>query len=47
VDVSASSETKEETTNNRLRAMDVGALNTLGTVALTDRKWKMMVINLD
>jgi hypothetical protein len=34
---------KEETTNNKLQAMDVGALTTLGTVALTDR----MVINLD
>jgi hypothetical protein len=33
---SAPSETKQETTNNRLRAMDVGALSTLRTVALTD-----------
>jgi hypothetical protein len=31
------SETKEETTNNRFRAMDVGVLTTLGNFALTDR----------
>jgi hypothetical protein len=37
VEGSAPSETKEKTTNNRLRAMDIGALTTLGTVALTDR----------
>jgi hypothetical protein len=34
---SAPSETEEYTTNCRLRAMDVGALTTLGTVALTNR----------
>jgi hypothetical protein len=32
------SETKEETTNNRLRAMDVGALITLRTFACTKQK---------
>jgi hypothetical protein len=37
VEVSAPNEIKEETTNNRLRAMDLRALTTLGTVALTDR----------
>jgi hypothetical protein len=46
VEWSAPSETKDETTNNRLRAMDVGALTTLGTVAPTDRQTRM-VINLD
>jgi hypothetical protein len=43
---SAPSETKEETANNSLRAMEIGALTSLGTFACTDRK-KMMVINLD
>jgi hypothetical protein len=37
VEGSAPSETKEEVTNCRLRAMDVEALTTLGTFALTDR----------
>jgi hypothetical protein len=32
----APSRMKEETTDNRLRAMDIGALTTLGTVALSD-----------
>jgi hypothetical protein len=40
------SETKEETTNNSLKAMDVGALTTLGTFACTDWR-KMMMVNLD
>jgi hypothetical protein len=31
-------ETKEETTNDSLRAMDVGALTTLGNFARTDRR---------
>jgi hypothetical protein len=31
---------KEEITNNSLRAMDVGALTTLGTFVLTDQKKK-------
>jgi hypothetical protein len=34
---SAPSETKEELSNARFRAMDIGALTTLGTVALTDQ----------
>jgi hypothetical protein len=37
VEGSATSKTKEETTNNRLIAMDVGALTTLKTVALTNQ----------
>jgi hypothetical protein len=40
---SAPSETKEETTNDSLRAIKVGALTTLGTFGCTNR----MVINLD
>jgi hypothetical protein len=40
------SETKEETTNNRLRAKDIGTLTTLGTSASTDRK-KDEDVNLD
>jgi hypothetical protein len=36
VEGSAPSETKEETTNNRLRAMGIGALTILATVALTN-----------
>jgi hypothetical protein len=36
---------KEETTNNGLRAMDVGALTTFGTPTLTDQR--KIVINLD
>jgi hypothetical protein len=32
------SETKEETTDNRLRAKDVGTLTTLGTFSSTNRK---------
>jgi hypothetical protein len=35
---SASSETKEGTTNSRLRAMDVGALTILRTFAPTNQK---------
>jgi hypothetical protein len=35
---SAPSYTKEETTNNRLRAINVGALTTLRTFARTDKK---------
>jgi hypothetical protein len=46
VEGSASSETKEETTNNSLRALDIGALTILGTFAPTDQKRRMM-INLD
>jgi hypothetical protein len=38
VEGSALSETKEETTNSRLTAMDLGALTILGTFAPTDRK---------
>jgi hypothetical protein len=38
---------KDETTNNSLRALDVGALTILGTLAPTDQKSRMMVINLD
>jgi hypothetical protein len=38
VEGSAPFKTKEETTNNKLEAMDVGALTILGTVALTDQK---------
>jgi hypothetical protein len=34
---SAKSETKEETTYNGIRAVDVGALNFPGKFALTDR----------
>jgi hypothetical protein len=37
---------KKEITNNSLRAMDVGALTTLGTFARTDWR-KITVINLD
>jgi hypothetical protein len=37
---------KEETAH-RVRDRDVGALITLGTVALTDQYRGMMVINLD
>jgi hypothetical protein len=37
VEGSVPSETEEETTNNRIWAMDLGALTTLGTFALTDR----------
>jgi hypothetical protein len=33
---SAPSKTEEETTNDRLRAMDAGALTILGTSALID-----------
>jgi hypothetical protein len=38
----APSKTKEDTTNNSLRAMDVGVLTTLGTSACINRR-KMMV----
>jgi 23S rRNA C2498 (ribose-2'-O)-methylase RlmM len=41
----ALSETKEETTNNSLRAMDVGALPTLGTFVCTDQR--KMVMSVD
>jgi hypothetical protein len=37
---------KEETTNSRSRAIDVGALTILGTFAPTDWKSRMMVIYL-
>jgi hypothetical protein len=37
VEGSAPSKTKEEAIKNRLRAMDKGALTTLGTVALTNQ----------
>jgi hypothetical protein len=37
---------KEEANNNRLRAIKLGALTTLGTFGRTKRK-KMMVIKLD
>jgi hypothetical protein len=40
VEGSATSETEEQTAHR------VGALTTLGTFALTDRKSKMMAINL-
>jgi hypothetical protein len=40
VEGSVSSKTKAEINNNSLRAMDVGALTTLGTFALTDQKKK-------
>jgi acetylglutamate kinase len=40
------SKMKEETTNNSLRAMDIGALIIVGTFACTNQG-KMMVINLD
>jgi hypothetical protein len=38
---------EEETTNSRLTVMDVGPLIILGTFAPTDRKSRIMVINLD
>jgi hypothetical protein len=38
---------KEETTNNRLRAINVGTLTTRGTFILTDRKSRMMMVQLD
>jgi hypothetical protein len=38
---------KEETINNRLRAVAVGALTILETFASTDQKSRMMVIHLD
>jgi uncharacterized protein (DUF849 family) len=41
---SAPSERKEETTNNSLRAFDIGALTILGTFAPAGRKSRMMVI---
>jgi hypothetical protein len=37
---------KEETTNNRVGAINVGALTTLGTFGHTNHR-KRMVINLD
>jgi hypothetical protein len=43
---SAPSETKEETAH-RVRAGDVGALATLGSFDPTDRKSRMLVINLN
>jgi hypothetical protein len=43
----ATTEMKEETTNSRLRKMDVGALTILGTFAPTNKKSRMMVIHLD
>jgi hypothetical protein len=43
---SASSETKEDTTNSRLRVMEVQTLTSLGTFGHTNRR-KMIVINLD
>jgi hypothetical protein len=36
-----------DTTNNRLRAMDGGALAALGSFVFTDWKSRMMVIHLD
>jgi hypothetical protein len=48
VEGSAPCETKEKTTyNSSLRAMDVEALTVLGIFALTDRKDRMMMTNLD
>jgi hypothetical protein len=44
---SATSITKEDTFNNRLRATKVGALTILGTFAPSDQKSRMMVINMD
>jgi hypothetical protein len=41
---SAPSETKKEPTNNRLRAIIVGALTTLGIFALTNRKSRMIMV---
>jgi hypothetical protein len=38
VEGSAPSETKEDTINNSLRAMDAGALTVLGTFACIDRR---------
>jgi hypothetical protein len=46
VEGSASSETREETTDNSLRVLYVGALTILGSFAYTGWKSKM-VINLD
>jgi hypothetical protein len=43
----APTETIEEITNNRLRAMDVQALTILRTFAPTSQKSRMMVIHLD
>jgi hypothetical protein len=39
-------EMEDETTNNSLRVIDVGALTTLGTLGCTTQR-KMMVIHLD
>jgi hypothetical protein len=44
---SAATEMKEEATNSRSRAMDVGALTIIGTSAPTNQKSRMMVIHLD
>jgi hypothetical protein len=38
---------KEETTNSRLRAMDIGALTILRTFAPTNQKNRMMVVHLE
>jgi hypothetical protein len=46
VEGSAPSKTREETTNNSLRAINVGALTILETFGSTSRR-KMMVIRLD
>jgi hypothetical protein len=46
VEESGPSETKEETTNNRLRTTDVGAQTILGTFGRTNQN-KMMVVHLD
>jgi hypothetical protein len=44
---SAPSKTKEEATNSRVRAIDVGALTILEALAPTDWKSRMMVIYLE
>jgi hypothetical protein len=45
VEGSAPSETKKETINNSLRALNIGAVTTLGTFGRTNRK--IMATNLD
>jgi hypothetical protein len=45
VEGSAPSETKEETTNNSLSSMDIGALTVLGSFACIDQR--KMVVHLD
>jgi hypothetical protein len=42
----APTKTKEGTTNNSLRAINVGALSTLGTFGCTNQR-KVVVINLE